>query len=141
MFVMKSLVFTQEGRQRLQAVVGPRRLHTAFPLSGAYFRPFRGERPHRSEHMPTSNTSWMALRKQWKLYSIKPTERKKKQKRCQSNSQNAAHVRPTGTSRLPSQQLWFRLMLIYSSHTKESGFDFSLQLHCRLLWRLRNCGD
>ena len=25
--------------------------------------------------VPTSNTSWMAFRKQWKLYSIKPAER------------------------------------------------------------------
>lgn len=84
MFVMKSLVFTQGKAAHASAGRGwpppaaCRRLHTALPFSGAYFRPFRGERPHRGEHMPTSNTSWMALRKQWKLYSIKPTEKNPK---------------------------------------------------------------
>lgn len=70
MFVMKSLVFTQQG-----SVWRP---HRALPLSGPYFRLFLGQRPHRGEDTPTSNTSWMALRKQWKLYSIKPAKKRRR---------------------------------------------------------------
>lgn len=52
-------------------------LYTTLPFLVVNFRPawfFPIERPHCGEEVPTSNTSWMALRKQWKLYSIKPTK-------------------------------------------------------------------
>lgn len=54
----------------------------ALPFMAAYFRPDRlllDELASCGE-VPTSNTSWMAFRKQWKLYSIKPKKKKKKER-------------------------------------------------------------